>query len=150
MQEQTKQSHLVRDQPQEDVNLCSRCGNLPKLFENPDGSYSLKCSCGTEAKFYMTKIDDLGIHLLRSLWNIESIRGSVSVAAQEALRVTEGDYLVYDLRDYSLLKTFSIENEAMTYMQERFDFDMEHRTTLFQLRGSELEWIMLSDELLQN
>lgn len=145
--QETNQPRLIRDQPLEKVNPCGVCGNYPQLCESPDGSFSLKCSCGTEAKFFTNKLEELGLHLLKSLWNIESTRGEISEATRQVLDVNENDFLVYDLRDYSLLKVFTTLFDAMKYMKNRFNEDMEQRTTLFQLQKNELVWVLISDQL---
>ena len=145
--QKTKQVHLVRDQPAMNVNLCPCCTELPKLYDNSDGSFSLKCFCTRKIIVPMLSLDDMGIHLLTALWNIDTTRAKWSKAMKKQLEVTDNDLLVYDIRDYSFLAAFPTLLDAMTFMEKRFNEDMEQRTALFQLQSNELEFIMISDQL---
>lgn len=151
MQETNQQSQLVRDQPAYPLNLCPCCTKSPQLYDNLDGSYSLKCSCGREIMMTMPKLNDPELQILCTLWNIDTTNTQWSVAMQKQLDLTEGSLLVYDLRDYSLLSTGSTFLEAIGYMETLFDESMDQRTALFQLRENGLlEFIMISDDLWKN
>ena len=95
----------------------------------------------------MLSLDDMGMHLLTALWNIDTTRAKWSKAMKKQLEVTDNDLLVYDIRDYSFLAAFPTLLDAMTFMEKRFNEDMEQRTALFQLQSNELEFIMISDQL---
>ena len=95
----------------------------------------------------MLSLDDMGIHLLTALWNIDTTRAKWSKAMKKQLEVTDNNLLVYDIRDYSFLAAFPTLLDAMTFMEKRFNEDMEQRTALFQLQSNELEFIMISDQL---
>ena len=145
--QKTKQVHLVRDQPAMNVNPCPCCTERPKLYDNSDGNFSLKCFCTRKIIVPMLSLDDMGIHLLTALWNIDTTRAKWSKAMKKQLEVTDNDLLVYDIRDYSFLAAFPTLLDAMTFMEKRFNEDMEQRTALFQLQGDEFEFIMISDQL---
>ena len=149
--QETKQVHLVRDQPRMNVNACPCCTELPKLYESSDGSFLLKCFCTRKITVPMFSLNDTGTHLLTALWNIDTTRAQWSEAMKKQLDVTNNDLLVYDIRDYSFLAAFPTLLDAMTFMEQRFLENMEQRTALFQLQeNNKLEWIMKSDELWEN
>ena len=95
----------------------------------------------------MFSLNDTGTRLLTALWNIDTTRAQWSEAMKKQLEVTDNDLLVYDIRDYSFLAAFPTLLDAMTFMEQRFNEDMEQRTALFQLQSNELEFIMISDQL---
>ena len=151
MQETNQQSRLVRDQPTNPLNVCPCCMEKPQLYDNLDGSYSLKCSCGHEAMMTMPKLNDLGLQILCTLWNIDTTNIQWSAAMQKQFDVTEGALLVYDLRDYSLLSVGSTFLDAIYYMETLFNESMDQRTALFQLCENGLpKFVMISDELWEN
>jgi hypothetical protein len=55
--------------------------------------------------------------------------------------------VVVSLEDYAYHpKIFHTLLDAVNYMKAYFDENLD-RTSLFQLRGNELEWIFISDEI---
>lgn len=151
MQETNQQSRLVRDQPNNPLNVCPCCMEKPQLYDNLDGSYSLKCPCGHETTITMPKLNDLGLQILCTLWNIDTTNIQWSAVMQKQFDVTEGALLVYDLRDYSLLSVGSTFLDAICYMETLFNESMDQRTALFQLRENGVpEFVMISDELWEN
>ena len=75
------------------------------------------------------------------------VETEISQKVIDALVIADQDFLVFDLRNYSLIKVFHTLLDATKFMENRFDEDMEQRTILFQLQGNELEFVMISDEL---
>lgn len=150
MQTENKQAWLVRDQPNEGANLCPQCGEYPQLLTDGD-NHMLRCpKCGDESKFPFRVLDEKSRFLLCTFWNIKTTRVKWSKVMKGLLNVTDGSFLVYDLRDYAYIESFDTLLDAMTFMERRFNEDMEQRTALFQCNHNSLEFIMISDELWDN
>ena len=147
MTKQTNQGSEIRDQPGDlSVNPCSNCARLPKLVELNDCT-SIKCSCGKEVSVQQGNLSEMGRCYLETCWNINCISSKFSDEAKTIIGIEDGDFIVASLENYKFhSEIFRTLLEAMNYMKFHFDETLE-RTSLFQLRGNELEWIFTSDDI---
>ena len=147
MDQKTNQASEIRDQPNEvKLNPCSFCGNLPKLEFN-EHSTMFKCSCGMSASLRTTEMSEFTMRHLTTCWNIHCISTELTEIAKNTIGIEDGDFVVVSLEDYAYhSKIFHTLLDAMNYMKNHFDEELD-RTSLFQLRGNEFEWIFLSDEI---
>ena len=150
MQTLPKQPHLSMEQPDQPLNLCPCCAEKPKLYDNADGSFSLKCSCSQEVKLVMPKVNDIGIQLLCVLWNIETTQKEWSEKVQQQLGVSDGSLCLYDLRNYDFICSYLTFFDAIVAMEKRFSADLDQRTALFQMNKNSLDFVMISDELYED
>ena len=147
MEKQTNQASLERDQPKTfKLNPCSFCGQIPQL-ECDEHSTKFKCSCGMEASLKTTEMSEFTMCCLNTTWNIHCISSELTETAKKTIGIEDGDFVVVSLEDYAYhSKIFHTLLDAMNYMKAYFDENLD-RTSLFQLRGNEFEWIFISDEI---
>jgi hypothetical protein len=59
-------------------------------------------------------------------------------------------YGVYSSYDFYLLGVFSNYQEAIDFMIDCLDDKDDKATTLYQMKNDKLEWIMTSEQLIEN
>jgi hypothetical protein len=149
--EQAKQQRLIRDITIDRVTPCSNCGSIPMLFKKADGSLSVKCpGCDAEARFSMRKYSALADRILRTIWNIQCTQGIISETAKKVVGFDNQYYGVYSSYDFYLLGVFSNYQEAIDFMIDCLDDKDDKATTLYQMKNDKLEWIMTSEQLIEN
>lgn len=132
--QETNQPHLERDQTNnlENLNPCPRCAGRGELVSNLNkNEHSIVCPCGYKVTFYTSTLDKWPLFFLESLWNMPLVETEISQKVIDALVIADQDFLVFDLRNYSLIKVFHTLLDATKFMENRFDEDMEQRTILF-------------------
>lgn len=145
MQADNKQVWLVRDQPDEGVNLCSKCGEHPQLLTDGD-NHILQCpKCKDEAKFPFAVLDEKSRFLLCALWNVESTRGQYSNETMRVLNVQNGNYLVFSANDYTYLERFDCIDDAFNFMRECYENDNTCKTQVYHMWNNELHRLFHSD-----
>lgn len=147
MTKQTNQGSEIRDQPGDlSVNPCSHCARLPELVEHNDCT-AIKCSCGKEVSVQQVNLSEFDMSYLETCWNINCISSEFSDEAKATIGIEDGDFIVASLENYKFhSEIFCTLLEAMNYMKFHF-YETLERTSLFQLRGNELEWIFTSDDI---
>ena len=99
------------------------------------------------ASLRTTEMSEFTMRHLTTCWNIHCISSELTETAKNTIGIEDGDFVVVSLEDYAYhSKIFHTLLDAMNYMKAYFDENLD-RTSLFQLRGNELEWIFLSDEI---
>ena len=145
MQTKNNEAWLVRDQPDEGVNLCPKCGEYPQLLTDGE-NHMLRCpKCGDEAKFPFTVLEERSRFLLYALWNVESTMGQYSNETMQVLQVRNGNYLVFDANDYAYLERFECIDDALRFMRECYENDNTCKTQLYHLWNNELHQLFHSD-----
>ena len=150
MDQKTNQASEIRDQPT-NLNICPCCAGTGKIVSTPEkNEHSVVCKCGHKISVYSPTLNEWQLNVLQSLWNMALVEMELSQKTREVLELTDNSLLVFDISNYSLLKTFDTLLDAITFMEQHFNEDMS-RTALFQLKEDHyLEFVMVSDDLWQD